>query len=80
MVTEDKLAFNAVEPFILIVVQVSCRTTFLVKRVLQDQEIAAVLSCHFESNDTDTKTTLFAIPIFTGSDEKDGWNTCLSLH
>jgi len=46
---DNELAFNSVEPLVLIVMQVSRGAALLVERVFQNEEAATVLRGHLES-------------------------------
>src|SRR5579883_271971 len=69
---ELKLAFEHIEPFILLIMQVTGRTALRLERVLEDQRIARVRRDHFEGNAANTQAALFAKAIRASSDVQYG--------
>jgi hypothetical protein len=66
----DEFTLYNVEPFILFVMQVSCRTTFLVKGVFNDEDTPAVPGHDFKGNGADSQSPLFPEPVLVSSDQK----------
>jgi hypothetical protein len=63
-----ELTFNSVEPFILVIMQVSRRAALLSESVLDNEETAAVLLGHLEGNRANAKPPLFAESVFACRD------------
>jgi hypothetical protein len=68
---DDELAFNGVEPLVLIVVEVSRRAAPLVEGVFQDEQTVAVLGAHLEGNGADAEPSVLAESVFACGDSKD---------
>jgi hypothetical protein len=57
---ELELAFEDIELFILVVMQLTFRATLRQEGVLKDEEITWVLQCHLEGNGANAQSTQFA--------------------
>jgi hypothetical protein len=60
----DELAFNGVEPLVLVVMQVPSRTTLCVERVFENEETTMVLRGHLEVNGADAKSPMLTKSVF----------------
>jgi hypothetical protein len=69
---DDELSFEGIEPFFLVIVQVTGWAAFLVKGVFQDEEGAAILRSYLEIYDADAQPPVFPETIFPG-DDMDRW-------
>src|SRR5579859_2329432 len=65
---EEELAFDGVEPFVLVVMHVARRAALRVERVLQDQETAAILRRHLEGDGANAESPLLAKAVGAGCD------------
>jgi hypothetical protein len=56
----EELAFQRVEPFILVIMQVARGTAPGMERVLEDEEAVAILGANLERNGADAQSTVLA--------------------
>src|ERR1700694_2009914 len=71
---ELELAFKDIEPFILFVMQMTCRATFHQEGVLKDEETTWVRRGHLEGNGANAQSALFAKAISTSCDSQCRWH------
>src|SRR5690349_17263978 len=69
---DQKLAFQHVEPLVLVIMEVSGRAAFRVECVLKDEETAVVVRDNLESNRADTKSPMLTISVVASRDPKRG--------
>jgi hypothetical protein len=69
-----ELAFEDIEPFILVVMQVASRATFRMEGVLKDEETVRVGHKHFEGNGANAQSALAAFAISTRCDSQGRWH------
>ena len=68
---KDELTFNAVEPFVLVVMQMTCRPSFAVESVLQCQKV--VPAADLEIDTTYAKPPVLTKPVPTGLYDQGGY-------
>src|SRR5689334_17205020 len=76
---EQELAFQGVEPLVLVVMQVARRAALRVERVLKDKEAAGALPGHLEGNGANAESPRFTEEVCACSDRDDRWITSRSV-
>jgi hypothetical protein len=69
---DKKLAFDYVEPLVLVIMEVSGRAAFGVEGVLENEETAAVMWDNLESNRAHAKSPMLTESVLTSGDPKRG--------
>jgi hypothetical protein len=67
---DNELAFNGVEPLVLIVMQVPRGAALFPERVLEDEQAVAVVRAHLEVNGADAQPPMLAESIFACPDSE----------
>jgi len=68
---KQKLTFDGIKPFILVVMQMFGRISFFVKGVFDNENAVAVFWRYFESNRANTKSTMFSELVFVCSNTEN---------
>jgi hypothetical protein len=68
---DDELAFNGVEPLVLIVMQVPRGAALSVEPALENEQTVIVLRAHLELNGANAEASMLAQSVFARRNPKD---------